>query len=156
MSIRKVKDYFKQFGKENDVLEFDASSSTVKLAASVLGCSEGMIAKSLSFLCGEKAIIILVAGDYKIDNPKYKAEFGTKAQMICYDDVEKYIGHLPGGVCPFAVNDGVEIYLDESLKTHEFVYPACGSSNSAIKLSISELEKYSNYLKWVDVSKPMQ
>ena len=155
MSIELVRNYLKKFGKDGDILEFDASSSTVKLAASVLDCSEGMIAKSLSFLREGKPILVIVAGDYKIDNSKFKAEFNVKSQMIPFDKVEEFVGHLPGGVCPFAVKDEVEVFLDESLRQHEFVYPACGSSNSAIKLSIAQLEEFSNFVKWVDVSKPM-
>ena len=134
-------------------MEFDVSSATVREAANALGCSEGEIAKTLSFLVGDKPILIVTAGDSKIDNSKYKKEFNTKAKMIAFDDVEKIIGHSVGGVCPFGINENVEVYLDESLKQYEIIYPACGSSNSAVKLTINELERTSNYKKWIDVCK---
>ncbi len=153
MAIDKVKEYFKQYGMDNRVLEFEKSSATVALAAKALGCAEQLIAKTLSFKVNNEPILIVVAGDAKIDNPKYKAEFGAKAKMLGFDEVENLIGHDVGGVCPFAINDGVKVYLDESLKRFDFVYPACGSANSAIKLDINQLEKYSNYIKWVDVCK---
>lgn len=153
MAIDKVKEYFKQFGIEDRIQEFDVSSATVELAANALGCEGKRIAKSLSFLVDDKAILIIAAGDAKIDNPKYKAMFHTKAKMLSYDQVEEYIGHAVGGVCPFAIPDTVTVYLDESLKRFETVFPACGSSNSAIELTIAELEKYSNFTAWVDVCK---
>ena len=153
MSIEKVKAYFKEFGIENRVREFDLSSATVELAAKALSCEEKRIAKSMSFKIDEKAIIIVTAGDVKIDNSKYKSKFHTKAKMLQFDEVELLVGHRVGGVCPFAINDGVTVYLDESLKRFETVFPACGSSNSAIELSITELEKYSNFAEWVDVCK---
>lgn len=153
MSIEKVKAYFKEFGIENRVREFDLSSATVELAAKALSCEEKRIAKSMSFKLDEKAIIIVTAGDVKIDNSKYKSKFHTKAKMLQFDEVELLVGHRVGGVCPFAINDGVTVYLDESLKRFETVFPACGSSNSAIELSITELEKYSNFAEWVDVCK---
>ncbi len=153
MAIDKVKEYFKQYCMDNRVLEFEKSSATVALAAKALGCAEQLIAKTLSFKVNNEPILIVVAGDAKIDNPKYKAEFGAKAKMLGFDEVENLIGHDVGGVCPFAINDGVKVYLDESLKRFDFVYPACGSANSAIKLDINQLEKYSNYIKWVDVCK---
>jgi prolyl-tRNA editing enzyme YbaK/EbsC (Cys-tRNA(Pro) deacylase) len=130
------------------------SSATVELAAIALGCEPERIAKTMSFIVEDNPILIVTAGDVKIDNPKYKAAFGTKAKMIDSDSVEKYIGHAVGGVCPFGINDGVKVYLDESLKRFDTVYPACGSSNSAIELSILELEAVSNYSAWVDVCKP--
>lgn len=151
MSIEKVKEYFKQFGMEDKVLEFDVSSATVELAAQALGVEGARIAKSMSFKIGDEAILIIAAGDVKIDNRKYKDTFHTKAKMLTFDEVESYIGHAVGGVCPFAVNDGVTVYLDESLKRFETVFPACGSSNSAIELTIPEIEKYSGYTSWVDV-----
>ena len=153
MAIDKVKEYFKQFGIDHKIREFEVSSATVELAAQALGCEGKRIAKSLSFLVDDKAILIIAAGDAKIDNPKYKAMFGTKAKMLSYDQVEEYIGHAVGGVCPFAIPDTVTVYLDESLKRFDTVFPACGSSNSAIELTIPELEKYSNYTSWVDVCK---
>lgn len=153
MAIDKVKEYFRQFGIEDRIKEFDVSSATVELAAQALGCEGKRIAKSLSFLVDDRAILIIAAGDAKIDNPKYKATFQTKAKMLSYDQVEEYIGHAVGGVCPFAIPDTVKVYLDESLKRFETIFPACGSSNSAIELTLPELEKYSNYVDWVDVCK---
>ncbi len=153
MSIDKVKQYLKKYNLDNKILEFNESSATVSEAALRLNCKEGEIAKSLSFILDDNPIIIVVAGDKKIDNKKYKQEFNTKAKMIEASDVEKLIGHAVGGVCPFGINDNVKVYLDVSLKEYENVYPACGSSNSAIKLTIKELEQTSNYLKWVDVCK---
>ena len=153
MAIEKVKEYFKNFDMEDKVLEFDVSSATVELAAQALGCEPCRIAKSLTFMLGESPIMIVAAGDAKIDNAKYKAKFGAKAKMLKYDEVEPLIGHAVGGVCPFGINEGVKVYLDESLKRFETVFPACGSSNSAIELTISQLEKYSGFSEWVDVSK---
>ena len=153
MAIEKVREYFKTFGIEDRILEFDVSSATVELAAQAVGCEGKRIAKTLSFLVDEKAVLIVCAGDTKVDNPKYKAEFHTKAKMLAFEQVEELIGHAVGGVCPFAVNEGVRIFLDESLKRFETVYPACGSSNSAIELTLEELEKYSNAEKWVDICK---
>ena len=134
-------------------MEFNTSSATVEEAAKALNCEEKELAKTLSFLVNDEPILIVVAGDKKIDNPKYKAEFNTKAKMIPFDDVERLIGHEVGGVCPFGIKDGVQVYLDDSLKRFPVIYPACGSSNSAIKLTIEELEKTSNYEKWIDVCK---
>ena len=153
MSFIKAKEYLKKFNLEDRIMEFDVSSATVKEASNALGCTEGEIAKTLSFLVSNKPILIVTAGDSKIDNSKYKKEFNIKAKMIAFDEVEKIIGHSVGGVCPFGINENVEVYLDESLKQYEIIYPACGSSNSAVKLTINELEKTSNYLKWVDVCK---
>lgn len=153
MAIDKVKAYFKQFGMEDKIQEFEVSSATVELAAQALGCEGKRIAKSLSFLVDDKAILIVAAGDAKIDNPKYKAMFSCKAKMLSYEQVEEYVGHAVGGVCPFAIPETVRVYLDESLKRFETVFPACGSSNSAIELTIPELEKYSNSVGWVDVCK---
>lgn len=153
MAIEKVREYFKQFGMEDRVLEFNVSSATVELAAQALGVEGARIAKSMSFKLGDEAILIIAAGDVKIDNRKYKDTFHVKAKMLSFDEVEKYIGHAVGGVCPFAINDGVKVYLDESLKRFETVFPACGSSNSAIELTIPEMEKYSAYESWVDVCK---
>ncbi|MGN0406144.1 MAG: YbaK/EbsC family protein [Bariatricus sp.] len=153
MAIEKVKEYFKAYGIENKVLEFPVSSATVELAAEALGCEPCRIAKTLSFMVNESPILIVAAGDAKIDNQKYKAKFVKKAKMLTPEEVEQLVGHAVGGVCPFAVNEGVTIYLDESLKRFETVFPACGSSNSAIELTIEELEKYSSYTEWIDVCK---
>ena len=153
MAIEKVREFFKNFGMEERILEFSVSSATVELAAKALGCEPKRIAKTLSFMVGENPILIVAAGDARIANPKYKAQFGTKAAMLAFEDAEKLIGHAVGGVCPFAVNEGVLVYLDESLRRFETVFPAAGSSNSAIELSIPELEKYSGSLGWIDVCK---
>lgn len=153
MSIERVKEYFKNKGIENKILEFNVSSATVELAARALGCEGARIAKTLSFHVGERIILIVAAGDTKIDNHKYKEQFGTKAKMLAFDEVEPLIGHGVGGVCPFGVNEGVETYLDESLKRFDTVFPACGSSNSAVELTIKELEEYSETLGWIDVTK---
>jgi len=153
MSIGKVKQYFAQFGIEGRIQEFDVSSATVELAAAALKCEPARIAKTLSFYASGGAILVVMAGDARVDNPKFKAQFNTKAKMLSPEDAENLIGHAVGGVCPFAVNEGVAVYLDVSLKRFETVYPACGSSNSGIGLSIEELEKYSNSRGWVDVSK---
>lgn len=153
MAIDKVKAYFRQFGMEERIQEFDTSSATVELAAAALHCEPQRIAKTLSFLADGQAILIVAAGDVKIDNSKYKAQFKTKAKMLSAQQAETMIGHAVGGVCPFAVEEGVNIYLDQSLKRFTTVYPACGSANSAIELTIPELEKYSGYAGWVDVCK---
>lgn len=156
MAIEKVKKYFKEWGIADKILEFDTSSATVELAAEAVGCEPERIAKTLSFMVGEKAILIVAAGDTKIDNPKYKVQFSTKAKMLTPDEAIDLIGHAVGGVCPFGINDGVTVYLDESLNRFKTVFPACGSSNSAIELTIEELEKYSNYSSWIDVCKGWQ
>lgn len=153
MSIERVREYFRTKGVEERIQEFDSSSATVALAAQALHCEENRIAKTLSFHVKEKVVLIVMAGDAKIDNPKYKAQFGTKAKMLSFDEAEPLIGHAVGGVCPFAVNPGVEVYLDVSLRRFATVFPACGSSNSAIELTIPELERYSQYTEWVDVCK---
>lgn len=153
MSIERVKAYFKTKGMEERVREFDVSSATVELAAQALGCEPQRIAKTLSFLVEEHAILVVAAGDAKIDNPKYKAQFGTKAKMLSKDEVEALVGHGVGGVCPFAVNENVDVYLDVSLKRFETVFPACGSASSAIELTIPELEEHSGFVQWVDVCK---
>ncbi len=153
MAIDRVREYFKQYQMEDRIQELALSSATVELAAAALHCEGKRIAKTLSFLVDEKAILIVTAGDAKIDNRKYKTRFGAKAKMLSPDEVESMIGHAIGGVCPFGINEGVAVYLDESLKRFETVFPACGSSNSAIELMIPELEKYSGYESWVDVCK---
>lgn len=156
MSIEKVKAYFAQFGMEGRVLEFPVSSATVELAAQALRCEPCRIAKTLSFAVGDTPVLIVAAGDARIDNHKYKARFGTKAKMLTPEQAAQRIGHAVGGVCPFAVQPGVEVYLDVSLKRFDTVFPACGSSNSAIELTIPELEQYSGYKDWVDVCKDWQ
>lgn len=153
MAIEKVREYFASLGMEERVLEFDVSSATVELAAAAVGCEPGRIAKTLSFDVRGTAILIVCAGNARIDNAKYKARFSAKAKMLTPDEAAERVGHAVGGVCPFAVNDGVEVYLDESLKAYETVYPACGSSNSAIELTIPELEQVSGFRAWVDVCK---
>ena len=156
MSIEKVKAYFAALGMEDRVLEFPVSSATVELAAAALGCEPCRIAKTLSFSVGGAPILIVTAGDVKINNAAYKARFGAKAKMLTPDEAVTLIGHAVGGVCPFAVNEGVTVYLDESLRRFETVFPACGSGNSAIELTIPELEKYSGFADWVDVCKPRE
>lgn len=153
MSIVKVREYLKKFGLENKIMEFDVSSATVEKAAIALNCKEQEIAKTLSFIVDDRPILIVTAGDSKVVNSKFKAEFHVKAKMIPFDDVERLVGHAVGGVCPFGVNENVEVFLDKSLKRFDTVYPAGGSSNSAIKLTLEELERASNCKEWVDVCK---
>ena len=151
MSIEKVKAYFAEYGMENRILEFPVSSATVELAAQALNCEPKRIAKTLSFRVGEQAILVVAAGDTRVDNAKYKNRFGVKAKMLSHEEAAEMIGHAVGGVCPFAVKEGVAVYLDESLKRFPTVFPAAGSSNSAIELTIAELENYSRFTDWVDV-----
>ena len=153
MAIEKVREYFKQYGLEERVQEFEVSSATVELAAQAVGCEPKRIAKTLSFKVDDGCVLIVTAGDAKIDNVKYKGTFHTKAKMLSPEEVEDMVGHSVGGVCPFAVNSEVRVCLDESLRRFETVFPACGSSSSAIELTIPELEKYSGFSKWVDVCK---
>ena len=153
MALDKVKAYFAQCGIADRVLEFETSSATVELAAEAVGCEPERIAKTLSFYASDRVALIVAAGDARIDNPKYKAQFHGKAKMLKADDAEKLIGHAVGGVCPFAVNDGCDVYLDASLKRFDMVYPACGSSNSAIGLTLEELERYAKPVAWIDVCK---
>ena len=153
MAIDKVREYFRNYGIEERVQEFEVSSATVELAAAALQCEPQRIAKTLSFLVEDHAILVVAAGDAKIDNPKYKGQFGKKAKMLTPEEVETLVGHAVGGVCPFAVKEGVDVYLDESLKRFQTVFPACGSASSAIELTIPEPEKYSGYKSWVDVCK---
>jgi prolyl-tRNA editing enzyme YbaK/EbsC (Cys-tRNA(Pro) deacylase) len=152
MSIEKVRAYLKTKGYDHKIQEFDVSSATVELAAAALNTEGKRIAKTLSFDVKGTPVLVVCAGDAKISNSKFKQQFETKAKMFAFEEVEEKIGHAVGGVCPFAVNSNVEVYLDESLKRFESVYPACGSSNSAINLTIKELEDLSNFLKWVDVT----
>lgn len=156
MSIERVRPYLAERGMEARIKEFDVSSATVELAAQALGCEGKRIAKTLSFMLNSNAILIVAAGDAKVDNAKYKARFGAKAKMLTPDEAVELVGHAVGGVCPFAVNDGVSIYLDISLKRFDIVYPAAGSSNSAVELSIPELESLCPDAEWVDVCKAWQ
>ena len=153
MAIERVRAYFEQFGIQERIREFAVSSATVELAAKALGCEPRRIAKSLTFLVDEKPVMVVAAGDARVDNTAYKAQFHTKAKMLTPDEVETLIGHAIGGVCPFGIREGVSVYLDQSLKRFETVFPACGSSNSAIELTIPELEKYAAPVGWVDVCK---
>ena len=151
MSLERAQNHFKQYGIEDRIRTFPVSSATVELAAAALNCEPGRIAKTLSFMLEDKVILILAAGDARIDNAKYKARFGAKAKMVKAEEAEALIGHAVGGICPFGVNEGIAVYLDESLKAYQTVFPACGSGNSAIELTIAELEKYSGSVAWVDV-----
>ena len=153
MSIERVKGYFASVGPADRVREFDVSSATVELAALALGCEGKRIAKTLSFMGPAGPLLVVAAGDARIDNPKFKAQFGLKAKMLTPEQAVELVGHAVGGVCPFAVNEGVEVWLDESLKRFETMFPACGSSNSAIELTIPELERYAAPKGWVDVCK---
>ena len=154
MSIQKVGEYLAAYGAADRIREFDVSSATVELAAKALGCAESRIAKTLSFMLGDRVVLVVAAGDVKVDNRKYKDFFGGKAKMLAREDAERLTGHAVGGVCPFAVNDGVEVWLDESLKRFDTVFPACGSASSAIELTLDELEKFSRAKGWTDVCKP--
>ena len=157
MAIEVVKAFFAQHGIADRVREFDVSSATVDLAAQALGCEPCRIAKTLSFLADGRAVLVVAAGDAKIDNAKYKAQFGVKAKMLTPPEVEALVGHAVGGVCPFAVKEGVPVYLDESLKRFQTVFPACGSANSAIELTPGELEAAAQFCQgWVDVCKGWQ
>lgn len=153
MGIVQVKEYFKKYNMEGRILEFAESSATVELAAHAVGCEPARIAKTLSFKIEDKPILIVAAGDARIDNSKYKAFFHTKAKMLTMEEAEEMVGHAVGGVCPFAIKEGVSVYLDESLRRFETVFPAAGSSSSAIELTLAELEKYSQSLGWIDVCK---
>ena len=153
MAIEKVREYFKQYGMEDRILEMEQSSATVELAALAVGVEPARIAKTLSFKKGEETILVVTAGDRKIDNAKYKHYFGLKAKMLTPDEVLERVGHAIGGVCPFGIKEGVRVYLDEPLKKYETVFPACGSSNSAIELTIPQLEQLAKPVCWVDVCK---
>ncbi|MDY3619373.1 YbaK/EbsC family protein [Agathobaculum sp.] len=153
MSLEKAKKHLAAFGAESRILEFSVSSATVELAAEAAGCEPARIAKTLSFQTEGGPILIVAAGDAKVDNQKYKARFACKAKMLPAAEVESQIGHAVGGVCPFGVNEGVTVYLDQSLRRYETVFPACGTSNSAIELTIGELERFSGFAGWVDVCK---
>lgn len=153
MAIDKVREHLKDFGRDKDILEFETSSATVELAAIALDVEPARIAKTISLKSGEAAMLVVTAGDAKIDNSKFKSEFGFKARMLSPDEVLEFTGHAIGGVCPFGLKNNLPVFLDLSLKRFTSVFPACGSSNSAIKLTLSELEEYSKSKKWVDVCK---
>ena len=154
MSIEKAREYLKKWNKEDEILEFEVSSATVELAAKALQTEESRIAKTLAFKIGDHAILVITAGDVKIDNREYKAEYGCKAVMLSPEEVKTMVGHEIGGVCPFGINENVDVYLDNSLKRFDVVFPACGSANSGIKMNCQELEIISRSKKWVDVCKP--
>lgn len=153
MSITKVREYFKQYDMEKRIKELTETTATVEEAAKALGCEPDRIAKTLSFSLGEQIILILFSGNTRVDNVKYRQQFQRKAKMLTKEEVEEKVGHQVGGVCPFAINPNIDVYLDISLKKYNTVFPACGSSNSAIELSIEELEKYSLFKQWIDVGK---
>ena len=156
MSIEKVRDYFAQYHMENRIQTFTTSSATVELAAAALGCAPARIAKSLSFMVGDKPVLIVAAGDAHVDNHKFKEQFHTKAKMLKADEVEPLIGHAVGGVCPFALAPAVEVWFDISLQRFASVFPACGSAHSVIELTLPELEKYALSQGWIDVCKNWQ
>lgn len=153
MSVQHVREYLSQFSAQDRILEFDVSSATVALAAEALHCEPGRIAKTLSFMAGEQPMLIVFAGDARIDNRKYKDRFGVKAKMMTAEQIEALTGLHFGGVCPFGIPERIDIYLDESLKRFDPVYPACGSSNSAIEVTLAELERFSRAKGWIDVGK---
>ncbi len=156
MSIELVRSYFRPLGREDDILEFQVSSATVELAAQAVGVIPARIAKTLSFLVDDGCVLVVAAGDAKVDNSKYKGFFHTKAKMLSPEQVSEFTGHAIGGVCPFGNPEGVRTYLDISLQRFDTVFPAAGSSNSAIELSCDELAQYSNSLGWIDVCKGWQ
>ena len=153
MSLEKAKKYLEEKGYADHVIELEESSATVQLAAEALGVEQGMIAKTMSFLVDGEPILILTEGTAKVDNRKYKDQFHVKAKMIPFDEVEEYIGHAPGGVCPFGINEGVDVYLDESLRQFDTVYPAAGNDHSAVRLAVPELEKIAGEKGWINVCK---
>lgn len=153
MAFDIAKEHLKKAGLEDRIYEFEVSSATVELAAMAVGCEPAHIAKTLSFMVAGEAVLIVAAGDAKVDNHKYKEQFGAKAKMLSPEEVTELVGHSVGGVCPFGVKDGVKVYLDESLKRFDVVYPACGSASSAVRLTIGELEMASGYVEWIDVCK---
>lgn len=153
MSFEKAKAHLKKYALADRITEFDVSSATVAQAALAIGCREAEIAKTLSFAVGEETVLIVAAGDVKIDNAKFKAQFHTKAKMLPFDSVEEKTGHAPGGVCPFGINSGVRVFADQSLRRFETVYPAAGSANSAVRLSVDELYTAAECEDWVDVCK---
>ena len=153
MSIEKGRAFFRGLGIESRVMEFEVSSATVELAAQAVGVEPARIAKTLSFKTADGCVLVIAAGDARVDNKKYKVQFGIKAKMLSADEVLELVGHPVGGVCPFGINEGVPVYLDDSMKRFETVFPAVGSSNSAIELNLQELFEYSNAISWVDVCK---
>ena len=153
MSIEKARVHLKKHGLDERIIELSVSSATVALAAEALGCEPAHIAKTLSFEHGDSAILVLAAGDARIDNPKFKAQFGVKARMLSAEKVEPLIGHAIGGVCPFGINPGIPVYLDESLRAFDIVYPAAGNSASGVRLTVDELERASEAAGWVNVCK---
>lgn len=155
MSIEKVKEYFKNCRYESPIIEFSEDTATVSLAAAAIGCTEAMIAKTLSFDTQNGVVLIVMSGQGKVDNRKFKDEFSEKAKMVPFSEVEEKTGHAPGGVCPFAVKDGIKVYADISLKKFEYFYPAAGNANSAVKMTADELVRLGNVIKWVDVCKDM-
>ena len=155
MSLERAKAYLAEKGYADHIIELEDSSATVQLAAQALGVEPGMIAKTMSFLIGEEAILILTEGTAKVDNRKYKDIFHMKAKMIPFEEVENWIGHAPGGVCPFGIKEGIKVYLDESLKQFDTVYPAAGNDHSAVKLTIAELEEVAGAVGWVNVCKEL-
>ena len=156
MAFNIAKDHLNHFNLAGRVQVFDVSSATVDLAAQAVGCEPAHIAKTLSFIVNGQPVLVVAAGDAKVDNRRYKDEFGTKAKMLTPQEAEDLVGHAVGGVCPFGVKPGVRVFLDQSLKRCEEVYPACGSANSAIRLTCEELEKLSNSQGWIDVCKPKE
>ena len=156
MSLEKAKKYLEEKGYADHVIELEESSATVQLAAEALGVEQGMIAKTMSFLVDGEPILILTEGTAKVDNRKYKDQFHVKAKMIPFDEVEEYIGHAPGGVCPFGINEGVDVYLDESLRQFDTVYPAAGNDHSAVRLAVPELEKIAGAKGWIDECKELE
>ena len=156
MSLESTKKHLKKYNMEDRIMIFESSSATVKEVAEAIHCKEEEIAKTMSFLVEDQPIVIVVAGDVKIDNAKYKQEFHKKAKMVPFDQLIEIIGHEMGGVGPFGLNTNVKVYFDESLKRFKYVYPACGSHNSAIKITIEELEKVVDFEKWIDVSKKIE
>lgn len=153
MSYESAERYLERYSLQNRIHIMETSTATVALAAQALGCEEARIAKTLSFLAGDRVIIIVMAGDAKVDNRKYKDLFHTKAHMIPHDETEALTGHIPGGVCPFGLKDGCEVYLDESLKRFDKVYPAAGTADSAVELTVDELASALPMAKWIDVAK---
>lgn len=153
MAIEKVREYFASVGMEDRVLEFEHSSATVELAAEQVGCEPARIAKTLSFIAAEGCILVVAAGDARVDNKRFREEFGIKPKMLAFEQVEELTGHAVGGVCPFAVAEGAAVYLDKSLQRFDVVYPAAGSSNSAVRLTLAELEQHTGFVRWVDACK---
>lgn len=156
MAIEKVREHLKKYGADSRIREIDTSCATVALAAEALGCDPSRIAKSLSFKVKDTPVLIVAAGDARVDNAKFKAQFGTRANMLSPEEAVSLIGHAVGGVCPFGINEDVEVYLDCSLKRFTTVFPACGSSNSLIELTLEELERFSGSQTWIDVCKNWQ